>query len=114
LILLDDPFSAVDVGTEAQLIRNIQGLATNKGTPFLVTTQRYSFLEHCDRVVFMEHGEILFDGQLAKILKTIEKYRNFLVVMKKNTSPYTIYLLKINLQHTCYSVTAPLSIKLPS
>lgn len=77
LILLDDPFSAVDVGTEAQLIRNIQALQ-KQGHSFLVTTQRYSFLEYCDRVVFLEHGEILFDGQF-KDFKTIEKFRNFLM-----------------------------------
>jgi ATP-binding cassette subfamily B multidrug efflux pump len=76
LILLDDPFSAVDVGTEAKLIHNIQKLQ-QKGHSFLVTTQRYSFLEYCDRVIFLDQGEIQFDGKLSDF-KAVEKYRKFL------------------------------------
>lgn len=76
LILLDDPFSAVDIGTEQKLIQNIKSLGKN-GHSFLVTTQRYSFLEHCDRVVYLEDGHILFDGKLSAFT-AIEKYRKFL------------------------------------
>ncbi len=76
LILLDDPFSAVDIGTEQKLIQNMLTLKKN-GHSFLVTTQRYSFLEHCDRILFLDQGQIRFDGTFVDF-KKIEQYRNFL------------------------------------
>lgn len=76
LILLDDPFSAVDIGTEEKLIQNMKSLK-NAGHSFLVTTQRYSFLNHCDRVLFLDEGQIEFDGPVDEFNK-IKKYQEFL------------------------------------
>lgn len=76
LILLDDPFSAVDIGTEQKLIQNIEDLKKS-GHSFLVTTQRYSFLDHCDRILFLNNGEIEFNGKLEEFKKN-EDYRKFL------------------------------------
>ena len=55
LFLLDDPFSAVDVGTEKKLIEALFTLRKD-GHSFLVITQRYEFLKHCDRVIYIEQG----------------------------------------------------------
>ena len=76
LILLDDPFSAVDIGTEQKLIRSLLDLKQN-GHSFLVTTQRYSFLEYCDRVLFLDQGEIKFDGAFEDF-KKIDAFCRFL------------------------------------
>ncbi len=76
LILLDDPFSAVDIGTEEKLIQNMKSLQKN-GHTFFVTTQRYSFLSHCTRIIFLNDAQIQFDGTLQDF-KNIEKYRKFL------------------------------------
>ncbi len=76
LILLDDPFSAVDIGTEEKLIQNMTSLK-NSGHAFLVTTQRYSFLDYCDRVLFLDAGQIEFNGTVSEFIK-IKKYQEFL------------------------------------
>lgn len=76
LFLLDDPFSAVDVGTEKKLIDALFTLK-NQGHSFLVITQRYEFLKHCDRIVYLEKGEIKFNGLYADFI--IEpKYQKFI------------------------------------
>ncbi|MFN3455419.1 MAG: ATP-binding cassette domain-containing protein [Pseudobdellovibrio sp.] len=76
LFLLDDPFSAVDVGTEKKLINVILDLKKQNHT-FLVVTQRYEFLNYCDRIIYLEDGKIEFDGQYEKF-KVIEKYKKFI------------------------------------
>lgn len=68
LLLLDDPFSAVDIGTEQKLIQSLIALKKQKHS-LLVTTQRHSFLKHCDRVLYMQEGRILFDGQFKDLEK---------------------------------------------
>ncbi|MES2801004.1 MAG: ABC transporter ATP-binding protein [Bdellovibrionota bacterium] len=75
LFLLDDPFSAVDVGTEKKLIEALFALK-QQGHSFLVITQRYEFLKHCDRVVYIEQGEIKFDGIYSEFMSHA-KYRKF-------------------------------------
>ncbi len=61
IILLDDPLSAVDVATEADLINEFVSLR-NQGHTVILTTQRFSALKFCERVIYLEHGEIIFDG----------------------------------------------------
>lgn len=76
LFLLDDPFSAVDVGTEKRLIDSLFELRKD-GHSFLVITQRYEFLKHCDRVVYIEHGEIKYNGSYQEFISHT-KYQKFI------------------------------------
>lgn len=76
VFLLDDPFSAVDVGTEKRLIDALFTLRKD-GHSFLVITQRYEFLKHCDRIVYIEQGEIKFDGAYNEFI-THTKYQKFI------------------------------------
>lgn len=61
LFLLDDPFSAVDIKTEASIISSIEKLKQQHHA-FLITTQRHTFLKHADRIVYLNQGSIIFDG----------------------------------------------------
>lgn len=76
LFLLDDPFSAVDVGTEKKLIDALFTLKEH-GHSFLVITQRYEFLKHCDRIVYLEKGEIKFNGTYSDFISH-PKYQKFI------------------------------------
>ena len=76
LFLLDDPFSAVDIGTEKKIIDVFLNLK-NLGHSFLVVTQRYEFLKSCDRILFMDHGELLFNGSYADFIKQ-ERFAQFI------------------------------------
>lgn len=66
LFLLDDPLSAIDVGTEKKLIETFL-YYKSIGHSFLVTTQRYDFLQHCDRIIYMDKGEIKFIGDYKSV-----------------------------------------------
>lgn len=78
LVLLDDPMSAVDVHTEEKLIRNFK-LLQNQGTAFLLSTQRYQLLQKCDRIVFIQHGKIHFNGTYSDFIQ-VPKFKEFLLL----------------------------------
>lgn len=84
LFLLDDPFSAVDTSTEQHLINALVSLKKSD-MGFLVITQRYEFLQHCDRIIFLDDGVIEFDGSYEELIK-IDKYKAFVSVKVKSQS----------------------------
>ncbi|MFP5384782.1 MAG: ATP-binding cassette domain-containing protein [Bacteriovoracia bacterium] len=67
LVLLDDPLSALDPTTEAEIIeRLIFGHWKNKTR--IVTTHRLSHLRRFDRIIFLEKGRILAQGNFDSLL----------------------------------------------
>ncbi len=76
LILLDDPLSAVDVSTEADLIKEFISLK-NQGHTVLLTTQRFSALQFCERIIYLDQGQIQFDGPSAEFL-TAPRFQTFI------------------------------------
>ena len=60
VLLLDEPTSAMDVKTEAQVIRRLKEATTD--TTVVVVTHRTSLLELVDRVIVIEGGKIGADG----------------------------------------------------
>lgn len=76
LVLLDDPLSALDSGTEAMLVdRLLFGLWRQKTR--LVVTHRLAHLGRFDRVIYIEQGRIVANGSLAELLARHEPFRNF-------------------------------------
>lgn len=76
LLILDDPLSAVDISTEKKLIQEFRDIC-NKGSSILLTTQRFSALPECDRILFMNHGHIEYDGPAQEFLNN-PRYQSFL------------------------------------
>jgi ABC-type multidrug transport system fused ATPase/permease subunit len=68
LFLLDDPFSAVDINTEAAIIGSIKKMQERKHA-FLITTQRHTFLKYADRILYLDKGSIVFDGSYLQFLE---------------------------------------------
>ncbi|MFK7823757.1 MAG: ABC transporter transmembrane domain-containing protein [Oligoflexales bacterium] len=67
LVILDDPFSAVDMQTELQIIDYlICGLWKNKTR--IVATQRLQHIEKFDRIIYLEKGELAAEGSLQDLL----------------------------------------------
>ena len=55
LLILDDPLSAVDISTEKKMIDEFSNL-TKEGCSVLLTTQRFSALPYCSRIIFLNDG----------------------------------------------------------
>ena len=76
LLLLDDPLSAVDITTEKKMIDEFIKLQ-NENYSILLTTQRFSVLPFCSRIVFLNNGQIEFDGSSGEFLKD-PRYDSFI------------------------------------
>lgn len=76
LLILDDPLSAVDISTEQKMINEFIKLK-DQGYSILLTTQRFSALPYCSRIIFLNHGIIEFDGDSKDFLNNA-KYDSFI------------------------------------
>ncbi len=76
LLILDDPLSAVDVSTEKKMIEEFIKLKDDNYS-ILLTTQRFSVLPFCTRIVFLNFGTIEFDGTSEDFLKN-PRYNSFI------------------------------------
>jgi polar amino acid transport system ATP-binding protein len=67
IMLFDEPTSSLDPELVGEVLKVIKGLAEEKRTMIIVTHEMAFAQEVCDRVVFMDNGEILEEGPPEKI-----------------------------------------------
>lgn len=81
VLLLDDPFSALDVDTEERIINGLrEGLEGLGGATTLLTAHRPSTVALADRVLLMVDGTIAAEGTHAKLMESSEQYRRLMTM----------------------------------
>ncbi len=71
LIIADEPTTALDVTTQAQILHLIKELQRAHGTAVLFITHDFGVVaEIADRVAVMRHGEVVEQGAAADVLDT--------------------------------------------
>jgi len=80
VLVLDDPLSALDVTTEAEVTRRLR--LTLAGTTTLVVAHRPSTVALADRVAVLEGGRITGVGTHSELLATHEHYRYVLTAAR--------------------------------
>jgi ATP-binding cassette subfamily C protein LapB len=73
LLLLDEPTSAMDFSTEAQITRRIGEYARDKTV--LLVTHRTSLLALVDRVIVIDGGKVVADGPRDRIMEALQSGR---------------------------------------
>ena len=73
ILILDDPFSALDKNTEKQAFVNLQALA--KDSIVLLISHRLYLFPEMDGVIWMENGKAV-TGTHEDLLKTVPEYEN--------------------------------------
>ncbi|MFJ5984744.1 ABC transporter ATP-binding protein [Lentzea sp. NPDC092896] len=73
IYLLDDCFSALDLGTEARLRAALDRELHN--ATILLVTQRISTVEAASRVIVLEDGQVVGSGTHAELIGTNQTYR---------------------------------------
>ncbi len=76
LLILDDPLSAVDISTENKMIQEFTKLK-GENCSLILTTQRFTALPHCNRIIYLNKGQIEFDGSSQEFLSKPE-YQSFI------------------------------------
>lgn len=73
ILLLDEPTSAMDFTTEAQITQNITQFAHNKTV--VLVTHRTSLLAMVTRVIVIDGGKIVADGPRDRIMEALQSGR---------------------------------------
>ena len=73
ILLLDEPTSAMDFSTEAQITHNIGNFAQNKTV--VLVTHRTSLLAMVTRVIVIDGGKIVADGPRDRIMEALQSGR---------------------------------------
>ncbi|MFY0779804.1 ABC transporter transmembrane domain-containing protein [Peribacillus simplex] len=73
ILILDDSLSAVDAKTETTIIENIQNERAGKTT--IITTHRLSAVQHADRIIVLDSGEVIEEGTHGDLLQNNGWYR---------------------------------------
>jgi peptide/nickel transport system ATP-binding protein len=69
LLIADEPTTALDVTTQAQVLRLIDNLRRKKGTAVLFITHDFGVVaEIADTVAVLQHGELVETGTVAEVL----------------------------------------------
>lgn len=74
LIVLDDPFSAVDGATEQAIFRNLRAYVAQTGSAVLLISHRLTLFPQMDSVVYLEEGHAV-QGSHTDLLATCAGYR---------------------------------------
>lgn len=74
ILLLDEPSSALDAQSEAQLISRLE--TATRGKTFLVVTHRMQMLKLVDRVIVLDRGRIVLDGHRDEIVRAMTNARS--------------------------------------
>lgn len=68
-LLLDEPTSAMDAQTESQFIEHLKHASADQ--TLVVVTHRTSLLALVDRIVIVDQGKIVMDGEKARVLAAL-------------------------------------------
>lgn len=66
ILVLDDALSAVDTGTEEEILSRLGAVMRSRTT--LLVSHRVSTVKHSDRILFLENGRIVEDGTHEELL----------------------------------------------
>ena len=74
LVILDEPSNAMDNSTESILLKRLK-LATHDKTVILVT-HKTSMLDLVDRVIIIDQGKVIIDGEKELVMKKLQAGAN--------------------------------------
>jgi len=73
MLLLDEPTSAMDFSSEAQITQRLMSFASNKTV--VLVTHRTSLLQLVDRVIVIDGGKVVADGPRDRIMEALQSGR---------------------------------------
>ena len=80
VLFLDEPTIGLDVGSKYALRKFVKEINEKAGTTIILTTHDLGDIQQlCDRIVIINHGQLVEDGNLEDIVNRIAPYKTLIV-----------------------------------
>lgn len=100
LLFLDEPTIGLDVVAKERMRAFIAHINQVRGTTILLTTHDLADVEKlCRRVMIIDHGQLLYDGQLATLQERFGGKRELVVDLAESYADVTIAGADVVAQH---------------
>jgi len=82
LLYLDEPTVGLDVVARTRIREFIGRINVEQGTTIVLTTHDLEDVEKlCRRIVLIDHGKVLYDGELARLMARYAPYRELVITL---------------------------------
>ena len=71
ILVMDEPTSGMDVGSEAKLKQNLNKVVAER--TLILITHRFSLLDIVDRLIVLDHGRVVADGPKQQVLDQLKQ-----------------------------------------
>ncbi|MCQ2501286.1 MAG: ATP-binding cassette domain-containing protein [Lachnospiraceae bacterium] len=80
VLFLDEPTIGLDVGSKYALRKFVKEINRKNGTTIILTTHDLGDIQQlCERIMIINHGELVEDGNLSEIVDRIAPYKTLIV-----------------------------------
>ena len=84
VVFLDEPTIGLDVVAKEAIRTFIAGINRERGTTFILTTHDLADVERlCRRIVLIDHGRLIFDGEVEALRDTYGTHRTLVVELSE-------------------------------
>ena len=91
ILFLDEPTIGLDVISKGRLREFLRALNASRGTTLVLTTHDLQDIEAlCDRVIVIDHGTCVFDGELAELHRHGGSTRTLVVDLVDEGPPISV------------------------
>lgn len=104
MVLLDDPFSALDPKTEHEISKNLIFGYWNKITRIIVT-HRLTHLSSFDNIIFLENGKVAAQGSFQELLASSARFQEFIRITQLEKAHNTTSAQTLPLETSATSPT---------
>ena len=81
ILILDEPTSAIDAKAEAEIFEKVQKLQKDKTV--IIISHRFSTVRHADRILVVENGLIVEEGNHEKLMSQSGLYFQLFTLQAK-------------------------------
>lgn len=93
IVYLDEPTIGLDFMVKEKIRKFIKQLNKDKNTTVILTTHDLQDIEEiCNRIIIIDQGLIMFDGQLEKIKEEFSKFSVASILIKEITEDLQVFL----------------------
>jgi ABC-2 type transport system ATP-binding protein len=91
ILFLDEPTIGLDVVAKERMRNFIQEINEERGVTVILTTHDMSDIEKlCKRMILIDNGQVMYDGEVARIKERFGKERVLILDLEEETADFSI------------------------